>query len=130
MEGIIMGKMLLLLSLVCLAILSIGTGLFPQNPDFWLASGASTYQHIRELLAVVLTLQLITRPPRHIWLRMLSGAVAVTVGVWSIEATYANHMLLFDTLCFLSASVAIGVTALERKAATLGVLSSNKKAFA
>ena len=125
-----MGKMLLLLSLVCLVILFIGSGMFPQNPDFWLASGASTYQHIRELLAIVLTLQLITRPPRHVWFRMLSGAIAVTVGVWSIEATYAYHMLPLDTLCFIGVAVAIGITALERKAAILGVLLSNKNAFA
>src|SRR5665213_2684130 len=127
MERIIMGKTLLLLSLVSLAILSIGAALLPQAPVFWLTSNASMYQHIRELLVLVLMLQLTTRPPRHLSLRMLSGAIAVAVGIWSIEATYAYHMQLLDTFCFVGAAVAIGVTALERKANILDVLSSNKR---
>ncbi|HUD10745.1 MAG TPA: hypothetical protein VMR28_03690, partial [Candidatus Saccharimonadales bacterium] len=64
-----MGKLLLILALFALIILSIGTFLFPQNPDFWLASGASMYQYIRGLLALIVVLQLTTRPPRHVWLR-------------------------------------------------------------
>jgi hypothetical protein len=131
MEGY-MGKMLLLFSLVCLTILYIGTAFFPQNPSFWLASGASMYQQVREILAFVLILQLTTRPPRHIWFRVLSGAVAVVIGAWSIEATYSNQMLFLDTLCFVGGAVAVGVATLERKTnASLAIMpSSNKKALA
>jgi len=125
-----MGKLLLILALVSLIILLFATSLFPQNPDFWLASGGSTYQYIRGLLALVVMLQLTTRPPRHVWLRIVSGAIALVVGVWAIEATYSDHMLILDTLCFVSASVAIGVTALERKANVLNVIFSTKKSFA
>ena len=125
-----MGRTLLLLSLVILTTLFLGTAVTPQNPAFWLASGAPMYQHIREILALVLMLQLTTRPPRHLSLRMFSGAIAVAIGIWSIEATYSYHMLFLDTLCFISASVAIGVTALERKANTLVVMPSSKRALA
>ena len=125
-----MGKLLLVLVLVSLAILSVGTALFPQNPDFWLASGGSMYQYIRGLVALVAVLQLTTRPPRHVWLRIVSGAIALAVGIWAIEATYSDHMLILDSLCFISASVAIGVTALERKANVLSVIFSTKESFA
>jgi hypothetical protein len=125
-----MGKLLLVLALVGLIILFFGTSLLPQNPDFWLASGGSMYQYMRGLLALVVVLQLTTRPPRHVWLRLVSGVIALAVGIWTIEATYSDHMLILDTLCFISASVAIGVTALERKANVLGVIFSNKESFA
>jgi hypothetical protein len=125
-----MGKLLLILALVGLIVLFFGTSLLPQNPDFWLASGTSMYQYIRGLLALVAILQLTTRPPRHVWLRILSGAIALSVGVWVIEATCSDHMLILDALCFISASLAIGVTALERKASVLGIIFSNKGSFA
>lgn len=122
-----MGKMLLLFSLVCLAILYFGTAFFGQSPAFWLASSASSYQHVREMLALVLVLQLTTRPPRHIWFRILSGTVALAVGTWAIEATYSNQMMFLDTLCFVGAAIAIGVTALERKTnVSLAIMPTNK----
>jgi len=113
-----MGKMLLLLSLACLVTLYIGTAFFSQNPSFWLASGAASYQHVREVLALVMILQLTTRPPRHVWFRVLSGTAAIVIGAWAIKATYSNQMLFLDTLCFVGAAVAVGVTSLERKANT------------
>jgi hypothetical protein len=85
------------------------------------------YQYVRELLALVLMLQLITRPPRHVWFRIIAGAIALSVGIWTVEATYSYHMMFLDALCFMSASLAIGVTALERKANPLGVISTNTK---
>lgn len=125
-----MGKTLLLLSLVVLTVLFLGTSLAPQDPAFWLASSVPTYQHIREVLALVLMLQLITRPPRHVWFRMLAGAIAVAVGSWSIEATYSYSMQLLDTLCFIGAAVAIGITALERRAITPSTVLLNKGVLA
>ena len=124
-----MGKLILILSLICITILCLGTALAPQNSAFWLASGTSMYQHVREVLAVVLILQLTTRPPRHLWFRIITATIATAVGIWTIEATYSYHMLYLDTLCFLGTSIAIGVTALERKANTLDVILSNKKAL-
>ena len=110
-----MTKMLLLLSLICLGVLAVGTALFAQNPAFWLASGASADQYIRAALMLVLVLQLSAKPPRHVVLRLLSGALAAGVGVWAVEMTYANQMLFLDAMSFMSAAIAIGVTALERK---------------
>ena len=122
-----MGKTLQLLALFGLMIIIVGTILYPQNPAFWLTSGFSTYQYIREALAGVLIVQLIAQPPRHIWLRVFSGVLAIGVGIWAIEATYAYHMLLVDTLCFLGAALAIGAAALEYDKTALDVWSTNKK---
>lgn len=125
-----MGKVLLFLSLACLLILSFGTALVPNNAAFWLASGSSLYQHVREGLAIILLLQLGTRPPRHVWFRMLSGVVAVAAGVWAVKATYDYQMLYLDTMAFLGAAAAIGVTALERKPRAAGITASKKRAIA
>jgi len=113
-----MGKLLLFLSLGILVFLSVSAALFPQNLMFLFASASSTYQHIRELLAFVLILQLVTRPPRHAWIRVLSGTIALAAGIWAIDATYIGQMLLLDSLAFLGASIAIGVAALERRIIT------------
>jgi hypothetical protein len=109
-----MNKTLPLLSLICLATLTLGTVLFGQSPAFWLASGAANYEFIREALMVILVLQLVTEPPRNVWFRILAGSLAVFVGMWALQATYANRMLFLDTLSFLSAAIATGITALER----------------
>ena len=110
-----MGKLLLFLSLVILVFLSVSAALYSQNIMFLFASAGSFYQHVRELLAFVLILQLVTRPPRHAWIRVLSGSVALATGIWDINATYVGRMLPLDSLAFLGASIAIGVTALERR---------------
>jgi len=102
----------------------------PQSSAFWLASGTTMYQHIREVLMLVLILQLVTQPPRHVWLRLLSGAIAGAVGVWSVEAIFAGNMLFLDSLCFMAASLAIMVTALERKVHILVAVSANNKVLA
>ncbi|HVC36318.1 MAG TPA: hypothetical protein VNE40_02630 [Candidatus Dormibacteraeota bacterium] len=113
-----MGKLLLFLSFVIIVFLSVGAVLYPQNPIFLLASTNSIYQHVRELLAFVLILQLVTRPPRHVWIRVLSGTIALSAIIWTIDATYVGQMLPLDILAFLGASIAIGVTAIERRIIT------------
>ena len=113
-----MGKLLLLLSFGILMFLSVSAALFPQSIMFLFASTSSTYQHVRELLAFVLMLQLVTRPPRHVWIRVLSGTIALAAGFWTIDAMYIGQMLLLDSLAFLGASIAIGVAALERRIIT------------
>ena len=77
-------------------------------------------------------MQLTTSPPRHMWFRVISGAIAIAVGAWAIEATYYNQMLSLDTLSFLGTSVAIGVSALEHKANILNltILLPKKKKLA
>lgn len=114
-----MGKVLIFLSIVILLVMSAGESIAPQNSVFWLGSVPATYQHIRVVLAVILVTQFITRPPRHVWFRLLSGGVAAIAMGWAIQQTYLYLMQPLDTLAFLAASIAIIVTALERKAAKL-----------
>jgi hypothetical protein len=124
-----MGKLLLSLSLLALAIVSIGTYLMPNNPMFWLASGAKAYQDIRLVMGSLLVLQLMTNPPRHLWFRIMAGTIALITGIWAIQETYAYHMMLLDTTAFIGASLAVFATALERNVlvASLDKLT-NKKA--
>lgn len=115
---------------MCLAFVGVGIVLFPQNSLFWIASSSQIYQHVREGLGLVLLVQFVTRPPRHVWVRILSGSIAIAVGIWVVEATYSNQMLLLDSLSFLAASIVIGFTALERRINTRRVWSSDNNAVA
>jgi len=108
-----MSKLLLFLSFLSLVILAIGTTFFTNYPLFQLASSSSFFEHVREILASILFLQLITRPPRHLIFRILAGLVAISVGGWVIAVTYNGMMPLLDAFSLLASAAAIGVTALE-----------------
>jgi len=96
--------------------------MFTQNPMFWLASTMPAYQYLRESLVLVLVMQLTTSPPRHMWFRIISGAIAVALAIWSVQETYNNQMQLLDSLSFLATSVAIGISALEHKVSILDLV--------
>jgi hypothetical protein len=108
-----MGKFLLTMAFASLLLLLVGTTKAPNDMMFWLASSAPTYQLIRGLLAFFLALQIITRPPRRLWFRLLAGMMATAVGAWTLQSNYLFAMPALDTFAFLSASIAIGITALE-----------------
>lgn len=110
-----MGKFLLTMALMILLFLLAGTIGTPDNALFWFASSSLAFQLVRGVLSVVLIVQIFTQPPRHIWFRLSAGLLAVGVTVWAIQSSYSFTMPILDTFAFLAASVAIGVTALERK---------------
>lgn len=85
----------------------------PQSPLFWVASSSVTYEYIRVAIMGALAILLFTRPPRRTWARALTGSIAVVTVVWAIQQTYSYHMLPFDTLSIVGASIAIIVTILE-----------------
>ncbi len=109
-----MGKILLFLSLLSLIIVGVGTTVAPDNSMFWLATNSSTFQHVRILVGAMLAIQLVTRPPRHVWFRIFAGSVAVFTGIWAVQQSYNYHMQLLDTLAFMSAACGVFATALER----------------
>ena len=94
---------------------------------FWLASTMPAYQYLRESLAFILVMQLTTRPPRHMWFRIISGTIAIALAIWSVQETYNNQMPLLDSLSFLATSVAIGVSALEHRASILDLVMPSFK---
>lgn len=110
-----MGKLLQVLSFLGLAVLVVGTLYAPQAPEFWLASGSLTYERIRMVLMFVILAQLVTRPPRHLAFRYLAGGIGIAVFIWVVAATYAYQMLFLDAAAFTAASIAVVVTALERR---------------
>ena len=117
---------MLLLSLYALALLGIGTATMPNDPVFWLASPANYIQYIRIILAGILMLQLITKPPRRMWLRLVTGTIASLVGMWTIQQTYNGSLQFLDILAFLSTSLAVLITALERTATSIAPYSMSK----
>jgi len=108
-----MGKLLLFMSMMSLLFLYIVTIISPNSPVLWLASVSFTYQLIRLALAFILFIQLLTQPPRQLVFRFVTSLIAVMVGAWAIGATFGYQMEFADTLAFLIASLAIGITSLE-----------------
>lgn len=90
---------------------------------FWLASPANYIQYIRIILAGILILQLVTNPPRRIWLRLVTGTVAGLVGMWTIQQTFNGSLQFLDILAFLSTSLAVLTTALERTTTSIAPYS-------
>ena len=78
-----MGRLSSCFHVASLVFLIAGTTKYPNQAMFWLASGSSTYQYIREILAGILITQIITRPPRKIWFRLLAGSLAVSIAAWA-----------------------------------------------
>ena len=109
-----MSKLILLLSFLILIITGAGVAFAPDNSLFWLASNGPTFQYMRIVVGSLLAIQLVTRPPRHVWFRVLAGTVSACTAYWAIGQTYAYHMQLLDTLAFLGGSFTIAATALER----------------
>ncbi len=109
-----MGKLLLFLSIVFLTLLSVGTTTAPDNSAFWLASGSMFYQAIRDVLGLVLIIQLLTTPPRQVWFRLLTGAASISTFVWVVYETYMFRMFALDGLAFMTAAIAIAIAALEQ----------------
>jgi hypothetical protein len=109
-----MGKLLLFLSLVCIAFVGVGTFMSPNGDLFLMASGAENYQRIRIIVGIIVAIQLLTRPPRHVWFRVIAGSFAALTGFWAVQQTYDFHMQVLDALAFLGASFAVFATALER----------------
>ncbi|MEO7364641.1 MAG: hypothetical protein ABIV43_04030 [Candidatus Saccharimonadales bacterium] len=109
-----MGKLLLFLSFACLTFVGIGTFLSPDSSLFYMASSEDNYQRLRIAIGIVIGVQLLTRPPRHVWFRVIAGSLAVATGFWAVQETYNYHMQLLDVMAFLSASCAMFATALER----------------
>ena len=108
-----MGKTIMFLIFVGLAILLVGGLVSPTAPALWLASTAQGYMYLRIGLLALLAILLLTNPPRNVYFRAFVGILAVTLGAWSIEATYQNHMQFLDTLSILGASVTMAIVALE-----------------
>lgn len=112
-----MSKLLLLLAFSALMLLSVGTAVTHNNELFLMASGSAALEYIREILAAILFVQLITHPPRHIFFRLLAGFTALAVAGWTIVSSLSGNMLALDTLSMLAAAVAIGITSLEVRVA-------------
>ena len=110
-----MAKALLVAAFSILVLLAFGTENASNNSMFWLASTGIGYQVVRFSLMLVLLLQIATNPPRHRVFRAISIMVATSVAAWTLTSTYDNKMQLLDSLSFLASSIAIAVTALERK---------------
>lgn len=119
-----MRKLSLLLALCALIILGIGTAIAPNSPMFWLATASNGYQYIRAGIGIVLALQLMTNPPRHMAFRIAAGLVSAGIAGWTIQQTMAYQMQLLDMLVLLGSSIIAFATAIERKPAFLAQRTS------
>lgn len=110
-----MGKLVILLAFASMALLEIGSYLFPADLIMWFANTSITYLVIRGVLMSLLLLLLVTKPPRRMLLRYVIGIVAVGTLVRVVNLTMQNDIQLLDGLAFLAASIAMMIAALERR---------------
>jgi hypothetical protein len=127
-----MGKVVIFLSLVSLVILQVGSMVLATSPIMWLASATVPYEVVRGVLAILLLALLVTHPPRQVALRTLVGLTAAGVLVSALWLTYANQMLLLDSLSMSAAGVSMAIAAFElndsEQQATTKALHGPKKA--
>jgi hypothetical protein len=79
----------------------------------WLASSATGYSVLRAGLILIILALLVTNPPRNKVFRMFVGFLATGLTVWVLTSTYQNHMQLLDSASILTATVSMGIVALE-----------------
>lgn len=108
-----MGKLLIVLSFVCLLILQGFCYLYPSDVMIGLTSISAAYGVARIGLMAALLALLFTNPPRHKILRVVTGAASIATMLAVAYLTYNNHMNLLDTLAFTAAGVTLGIAALE-----------------
>jgi hypothetical protein len=108
-----MGKAVLLLSLVGIAILFTFGLVNPESPVMWLADTSTTFAVIRFTMMIALAILLVTNPPRNMVLRYAVGFFAGILGTWTLQSTYTNSMQLLDSMSILLFSISAGITVLE-----------------
>lgn len=110
-----MGRLLQFLSLICLIVLLFGFVIMPGHQALWLASGGIEHQIVRAGLIMVIVVQMLTRPPRRMWFRLVAGSAASVALVWALQQTYSYNMMPLDILSILGASSAIVLAVIERR---------------
>lgn len=100
-------------SLVVLLAMGIGSYYAPDGSFFWLASVDMGAQVVRMVLILLLSVQLFTEPPRHLAVRLITGAAAIGTAVWALQVSTFMNTPIFDTVILLQTAIALGVSALE-----------------
>lgn len=108
-----MGKGIMFLIFVGIAVLLIGGIYFPQDQAMWMASTAESFTWLRGGLLVLLGSLLITHPPRNVYFRIFVGAFSSALALWVLHDTYTNAMAILDSFALLGAACAMGIVALE-----------------
>lgn len=109
----IMGKLLLFLSLLSMVILLIGSVLAPESSTMWLASTSLSYDIARLIFSGGLIALLLTKAPRKMLVRVITGVMAFVIVILSLYMTYQGSIKLLDGMSFAAAALSMGVAALE-----------------
>ena len=109
----LMSKLVLVLSLLCLIILIAGSLIMPNDPIMWLAATSSGFIFLRLAVCAALIAFLVTNPPRSLLLRYVIGLFASCLVMGTMILTYENIMKWLDSLSLAAAGTALGIMALE-----------------
>lgn len=103
--------------ILMIAILMLGSGLFPNNSSMWLAAVDMQANLIRAGLVAVLLTVLFTDPPRSKALRALFAVSAVGMLGWlGLQLAWYSTLVL-DLMVFLQAAIIFALEALEPRPA-------------
>lgn len=110
-----MTKLLLAGSMITLVALNIASFVIPQDSIFWFASVAPIYQILRGALAVILFILLVTKPPRHILIRLVSFTIAVATAAWTYDQYVHYAIPILDAVLLSAVAIAILIVSLEAR---------------
>lgn len=70
-------------------------------------------QIVRIVLSLILSVFILTEPPRHMLVRSLAGLISLSTAAWAIHASTLMSTPIFDTVILLQTAIALGIAALE-----------------
>ncbi|MDN5275419.1 MAG: hypothetical protein JWN33_68 [Candidatus Saccharibacteria bacterium] len=108
-----MTKFLLVGTIILLALLFVGGIFSPSSPLMWLASSDLLFAFIRAALIAVLTVLIVTNPPRSMMFRVIIGMFSIVLGGLTVVFAQLYTIGIVDAVAFLLVSLASAVEALE-----------------
>lgn len=125
-----MKKIPLWIGLIGILTLATASYVQPHEGLFWLAGTDTFTQVARVVLGIFIIAQLVTKPPRLIVHRVLTGVAAGVTAVSAIYTTTLFSVPVFDTIVFAYAAVALAIVALEPPAKETRVIISDIPVYA
>jgi hypothetical protein len=119
-----MRKFHITFAFIALLAVLVGNHFVPDTPALWLTSNDSLTQAVRFGLVAILGAQLLTTPPRALFLRGMTMASALFAIGFGIHTLGGASSPIVDTFLFLQIGIALAITALETKAGTMRTSNS------
>lgn len=108
-----MKKLLIVGTIILTTALLVSGVYFPNYPLMWLASTSTGYEVVRAGLIAVLTVLLVSNPPRAVHFRIFLAVCAGVLGISTLGLLLSYNMNLIDAVVFMEIAIIFAIEALE-----------------